>query len=577
MAYGTYSSIFNYGRGTSTVARTSQQFPIPGRGEMVRNNAGGFGFKVTDQMRLERFLAGGTEGGTYYVEGKELTLDNVQATLRLIQQGGETATQVIDTVVDWSVNGRMIRNEPALFVLALAQVFGDAATRDHATAQLPRVARIGTDILHWSGYTRTLRKAAGRGPVSRNWRTSVQRWFDAYEPRDLAYQAIKYPSRDDWALRDLLRLAHVKPKSETHATLYHYIVNGWEGVGAEPHDNELLRQVWAVERLKGETDEAQVIRLIRDHRVPREAIPSQWLKSAAVWEALLQDMPTTALLRNLANLTRVGLLAPLSEASKKVVAQLTDAERVKRARVHPIAALVALKVYGAGGKVGKSKGAPYDPVTEVIDALDALFYARFEHVTPTGKRRGIYLDISGSMQSPVSGAELLSCRAASSALALIAKATEKGDVYIGAFHDRIEPVTISPRMRLDDVLNATDGWSGGGTDCALPMLDALDKGLQLDSIEIFTDNQTWFGEIHPAQALWHYRQQTGIATTLVVHSMTASEFSIADPEDGGMKDVVGFDTNAPQLVADFIRGAGAAEPALAAPGQPAEGVTVRLG
>ena len=37
--------------------------------------------------------------------------------------------------------------------------------------------------------------------------------------------------------------------------------------------------------------------------------------------------------------------------------------------------------------------------------------------------------------------------------------------------------------------------------------------------------------------------------------MLADEFSIADPNDPGMLDVVGFDTATPQLVSDFARGA----------------------
>ncbi len=34
--------------------------------------------------------------------------------------------------------------------------------------------------------------------------------------------------------------------------------------------------------------------------------------------------------------------------------------------------------------------------------------------------------------------------------------------------------------------------------------------------------------------------------------MTATECSIADPEDAGMLDVVGFDTAAPNVIHDFL-------------------------
>jgi 60 kDa SS-A/Ro ribonucleoprotein len=36
--------------------------------------------------------------------------------------------------------------------------------------------------------------------------------------------------------------------------------------------------------------------------------------------------------------------------------------------------------------------------------------------------------------------------------------------------------------------------------------------------------------------------------------MVANNFSIADPKDGGMLDVVGFDSATPQLISDFARG-----------------------
>jgi 60 kDa SS-A/Ro ribonucleoprotein len=51
-----------------------------------------------------------------------------------------------------------------------------------------------------------------------------------------------------------------------------------------------------------------------------------------------------------------------------------------------------------------------------------------------------------------------------------------------------------------------------------------------------------------------YRQRSGIAAKLVVVGMVSNGFSIANPEDAGMLDVVGFDTATPALIADFVRG-----------------------
>jgi 60 kDa SS-A/Ro ribonucleoprotein len=40
--------------------------------------------------------------------------------------------------------------------------------------------------------------------------------------------------------------------------------------------------------------------------------------------------------------------------------------------------------------------------------------------------------------------------------------------------------------------------------------------------------------------------------------MVSNGFSIADPDDGGMLDVVGFDTATPSVIADFVNQTGRA-------------------
>ena len=46
----------------------------------------------------------------------------------------------------------------------------------------------------------------------------------------------------------------------------------------------------------------------------------------------------------------------------------------------------------------------------------------------------------------------------------------------------------------------------------------------------------------------------GIPARLIVVGMTATNFTIADPEDPGTLDVVGFDTATPRLISDFAAG-----------------------
>jgi 60 kDa SS-A/Ro ribonucleoprotein len=83
------------------------------------------------------------------------------------------------------------------------------------------------------------------------------------------------------------------------------------------------------------------------------------------------------------------------------------------------------------------------------------------------------------------------------------------------------------------------------------MLWALKQRVAVDTFVAYTGSETWYGAVHPAGALRRYRERMGIAARLIVCGMVANNFTIADPDDGGMLDVVGFDTAAPQVMRDF--------------------------
>jgi 60 kDa SS-A/Ro ribonucleoprotein len=274
-------------------------------------------------------------------------------------------------------------------------------------------------------------------------------------------------------------------------------------------------------------------------------------------------MPLGAMVRNLGVMTKVGLLVPGSDAVRMVVTRLRSASAIQKARLHPLALLAALKTYAQGhGVRGTGRWAP---VSQIIDALDGAFYLAFGSVAPSGKRMLLALDVSGSMGVGVHGLPFLSCREASAAMALVTVATESNHRVVGfsngtyrsmhsasGLNSGLTAISISPRQRLDDVLRTTAGIPFGGTDCALPMVEAAKHRWPVDVFVIYTDSETWAGEIHPTQALREYRERMGIAAKLVVVGMASNGFSIADPNDAGMLDVVGFDTATPHVIAGFV-------------------------
>jgi 60 kDa SS-A/Ro ribonucleoprotein len=526
-----------YARHFST-RQTPQSEPIPGSNQ-VPNNGGGFAFAVDDWTRLDRFLVLGAEHGSYYVSEQRLTVENAQAVQRCIHSDGGRTVQ---RIVQISEAGRAPKNDPAIFALAMAASLGSLDTRAMALAALPRVCRIGTHLFQFAqniqafrGWGRALRRAIGC-------------WYAAREPQELAYQLIKYQQRNGWSHRDLLRLAHPKVDKDSPTEKALAWATGKIDGSTIPAEG-LLTPIRAFEEAKRATTKPEIVRLIREHDLVRECIPTRWLGEADVWEALLDRMPLTAMVRNLATMTRLGLLAPGSAGTNRVLAELANSDRIRKARLHPVGVLMALRTYAAGhGERGRNT---WTPVPQIVDALDGAFYLAFGNVTPTGKRWFLGLDVSGSMSAPVSGTPMSCCEGAT-AMALVTAHVET-HYSICAFADGLRPLPISGQSRLDDALRHTRGVNFGGTDCALPMLFALRRRLPVDAFVVVTDSETWAGHSHPVQALREYRQRMGIPAKLIVIGMVSSGFTIADPHDGGMMDCVGFDAAVPQLMSDFVR------------------------
>lgn len=534
------------------------------RSDQVLNNAKGYVFGVNEMTRLDRFLMLGTDGGTYYVEEKPYTKDNADFIIQLAQSN--MGLQMVKRIKEISTSGRASRQNSILFALAVATKFGDLYTRQAAWNALTSIARTGSHLFQFITYREQL------GGWNRSMRWAVgQAWYNLKDADKLAYQMVKYRKRNDWTHKDLLRLAHPKPVDAEHNNLFAFATD-------KASADKLVTMppvIHAFQNLQKATSVEEVLHTIGDDGlVSWEMIPDKFINEPRVWRALVNaGMPQTALMRQLSRMTRIGLLDPFDRNfMSKIENQLIDPVRIKKGRIHPVQILIAQKTYAAG----HGERSTWVPAPSIVDALDKAFYVSYGAVEPTNKRIMLALDVSGSMNSWIPGrrnkALPISCREAAAAIALATKNIEPNSViygfsdgktdlgsvwgggggYTGSRHD-LSLLNISPEMRLNDVVEYTRKLSFGGTNLSLPMQYAMKNDLNIDAFVIYTDNETWFGNVHPYQALKRYRERINPKAKLVVVSMTATEFSIADPLDLGTMDVVGFDADVVSAIADFIR------------------------
>lgn len=521
---------------------TPQTQPIPGK-PMVKNSAGGYAFQPDDWALLDRFLILGAEGNTYYADAKEHAVTNCETAARCLKADG---VRTVNRAAEISQAGRALKNSPAIFVLAMAAGTGDAATKNAAYAALPKICRIPTHLFE---FVQSVQGFRGWG---RSLRRAIAAWYDAKDAKSLLYTLTKYPSRvtqegqkgSSWCHRDVLLKAHVKFSDPIKNAVARRIVkgDGDDDLGSAAELFHALREVKsAVPKRLAE--------LVREHNLAREHLPTEALSHIEIWDALLDHMPPEAMVRNLGKMTAIGLAAAFSDGTKRICATLSDADKLKKARLHPLRVLIALKQYAQGK--GDKGSLAWSPVSTIVEVLDAAFYDCFNYVEPTGKNFVVGLDVSGSMScGKCAGAPLTPCEG-TAVMAMTIARTEKSHQIFGFAHEFRE-LGITSRDSLPDAIRKCRENNFGGTDCALPIAEALRRGWEVDCFVTMTDNETWAGKTgHPSQWLAQYRNKTGHNAKNIVCGMVANKFSVADPSDPYSLDVCGFDTNFPALVSGF--------------------------
>lgn len=517
------------------------------RGENKMDASGKFA--VNAMERLRRFLILGVEGGTFYTTEKELTKQNAQSIVRLIAENGKG---VVQEIVNVSKENRAPKKDPSLFALALCATIGSESTRKDAYNAMQVVCNIPTHLFTFIQYCEML--SAPKTGWGRARRNAVATWYNRKSTQNLIYHTTKYKQRGGWSNRDMLRLAHVKPVDNDHNLVYKFLTSGaLEYSPSEVADKDAFDYLAAVDEMSRAENAETVIRLIRDYKLVREHVPTQFLNNKGVWEALLVDMPIGAMVRNLGKMSEIGLLTDSSVATNHVVSSLSNIDAIKRAKLHPMNVLFALTTYNSGsgfrGKLG------WKPVKSISQTLEnRTFYGAFEAVEPAGTRNFVCVDVSGSMSwGGLANAPNLKPFQGAAAMAMVLARTERS-CTVGAFDTGIKDVNLTPADTLAQAFAKLNPYNGGGTNCAAPMQEALRRKMEVDVFTVITDNET-NSRTPPVKALNDYREAMGIDAKLITIGMTSGGFSIADPNDKGMLDIVGFDTTCPRIIRDFSAGA----------------------
>jgi len=569
-----------------------------------------FVFKLSLKDYILRLLILGSSENKYDPRKKGLSAENTEYIKSQISSGhGE---EICNIVRDVYKENRAPKQDATMMVIGLLCRAEDITIRKMGLQLLENFKTI-SHLYSWKKCHASIESHA-TGQKSKGFGRAVKRqindWILSYscKAEDLAYQITKYMAREGWSLKNILQCTHVKtgtgdnrvfeekkgvktkskrkvnkntsPPTELDLVL-RYAVNGFEEMDklATPsllstNVYQYLADIHIAMRMTSQEKE-RLIDIIYTHKLTREQIPTWGLADKEVLDALLMNrkktrvsMPLTALLRNLGNLSTHNIFR--DETTLQLVTKhLVHPDTIKFSKIHPVSVLTAWFTYRNGSGNRGHNSWMVDP--DIVKTLEEMFYLSFKNVEPTGKRICFLIDCSGSMgcQSLCEG---VTCADSAALLSMIFARSETTSetspdhsFYLFTANGRrcYEPGGKTGLTDVSDVINADADFNTvlkscqrsdwGMTDISMGILEALKYKRKYDAFVVITDNDVNSG-IKPSEAMKQYRAGMKMPNTkLAVVATQGADYTIADPKDPLMMDMVGFDSHGPKILQDFIR------------------------
>lgn len=312
----------------------------------------------------------------------------------------------------------------------------------------------------------------------------------------------KYDADGSPSLKDTIRVC-AREHISNPKLLYFVDREAWEK-GGDPKKGPTFDPktatptLWAKTQLskKKEFDD-EAMALAKKAHATWENLMSQFKSSGAqkLWEFLAPQMGYMALLRNLRNMVESGV----DLKAAKVLDTISDEKEVLASKQLPFRFLSAARIFdpSIGGRTAHSyrtvdAAKPNAQNLVVLDALDKALGFSVQNLPKLPGNTAVFIDNSGSMNSPVSEmSEITNVDAANMLGALMALASDNVKVY--AFTDRPYPVQI---RKADSVLTnmariAKAGGDGGSTNAYLCPPALQTEGFKADRIILISDMQCW--------------------------------------------------------------------------------------
>jgi 60 kDa SS-A/Ro ribonucleoprotein len=414
------------------------------------NEAGGMAYQRSPEAALALYAATGCLNGTFYSD----------ATMQLKQVLGlceAVSPEYIARTALYARKTAYMKDMPALLLAYLAVRDGELLSK-----VFDRVIDNGRMLRNFVQIVRS--GVVGRKSLGTRPKRLVQRWLEQASIDAVMSAAIGVKP----SLADVIRMVHPKPKDAEREALYAWLIGKPYQQGALP------TKVRELETFKKE----------QGNVVPD--LPFQYLTSLPLntqhWKDIASRASWHVTRMNINTFARHGVFED-ADAARRTAERLRDAQAIQRARVFPYQLMTAFRA--------SSAAIP----SAIVEALQDAMEVATRNVPQVKGRVVVAVDVSGSMQSPVTGfrrgaTSIVRCIDVAALIAACLKRVNV-DARVIPFAESVRECRLNPRDSVMTQAQQLIGLMGGGTKVSAPLALLNQERSEVDLLVLVSDNQSW--------------------------------------------------------------------------------------
>ncbi|XP_015596736.1 60 kDa SS-A/Ro ribonucleoprotein [Cephus cinctus] len=425
-----------------------------------------------------------------------------------------------------------------------------------------------------------LKKSGGWGHGLKN---AVCKWYTKTNSLDLAEKVTQYRGKYGWTHKDIIKLSHIRPTTAVGFNfILKYIMYGLETAKKEASCQtknkvptftcvqSILEYIEDVEAFKHCEDEHCAAALIEKQKLQLEHVPSHLIKSEEVWNSLIPLMDLSTLLNNLQRIHNMKMLKPNSLTVAKIIDEITNEENIKKAKIHPIAVLIALRNYESSGRplsyekrkvreeAKKPLPPPPKPNQTIVEALNKMLNLSWANVNNSTKRYMITINVSKSMLENKTWHNGNINPVEAGCIIALSLSRSSPSVVIATYNNNtVQEVDIPKTATLPDVMKLLVEAQHGNVRLSSPITWAMSQKREIDVfinvVEQIDPKVEPQESYNSRNAIEDYRNEMSISNAKLINcAMCSPKVPRHKHEDPNILTTCGFDIGVPMVIEAFV-------------------------